>query len=369
MDTDLHVQALGHLHSHRPAQAQEVLRSALALNPLDGAAHLLMAQATAQTGDLVAAEQHARAATADQATRADGFSALARIIGLDEARAAEALEAATAAVGLEPQEWTYRCTLAIALVDVRDFASARAQADTAVRLAPADPAERSRALVTLARVLLADPAGRQQGYQVMREAAALDPTDPGLQQQVMIAQFTSGRRAEAVGTALATLRVTPTGSIAPLIARLSIYLLLRRVLGWMLLSAFLVPLVFFGILGSAGEPPLLTEAPDLVVRAGSAVGLALFALIGAVVLRPLRDRSIARAVWRFARRSALFWTAAVLVGLAVLCYLGGLVLGGLFFPAVPLPLFALLLAWIVHGQGARSLKAPDAASVLVAESR
>lgn len=359
-----------YLQARQAEKARELLRSALALNPTDGTALLLLAQTELASGDLAAAERHARAATADDDARANAFQALSRIIGLDDTRVTEAVGAAVSAVQLEPEEWSHRAVLATALTDARDFPAAVAQADAAVRLAPADPAERSRALAALARVYLADPANRQHGYRIMRDAAALDPTDPVLQQQIMVAQFTVGRRPEAIATALASLRVTPTAAVPPLIARFSMYFLLRRLLGWLLLVAFAVPLVFFGFIGNiGGDAAALETNPALIVRAGALVGLIGFGLVSAFVLRPLADRSVARAVWRFARRSALVWFDGVMIALAVLSYLLGLAIPEQFVPAVPLPFLLMLFARIVHGWGGVTLKLPSTASLVAQQAR
>ncbi|WP_203581535.1 tetratricopeptide repeat protein [Microbacterium hibisci] len=357
------------LDTGQPGRARELLRSALALDPTSGPAHLLTARAAAVTGDLAGAESHARAAAADPDTRAAGFQVLARILGLDDARAPEAVQAAASAVQIEPGEWSHRAVLALALSDVGDVPAAVAQAEAAVQLAPADPSERSRALVSLAQVFLAQPAGRERGYHLMREAAALDPTDAHLQLQVMIAQFTSGRRADAMRTAFASLRVTPTAAVPPLVARFSLYFLLRRLLGWLLLVSFAVPLVFFGIVGNLGEPSLLQTAPDAVVRTAGAVGLLAFAGVIALVLRPLFDRSTARAVWRFARRSGLAWCGGSLVVLALLSYAAALLLGAAAFAGVPLPLLLMIVAWLVHSIGAFALRLPDPATLLAAQAR
>lgn len=372
MDADPRAQAMTYLQVRQPDKARELLRSALAQNPTDGTALCMLAHVEASVGNLAEAERYARMATADAdaATRAAAFGTLSRLIGLDAARGREALEAASAAAQLEPEEWRHRAEVSAALADLRDFPAAEAQAMAAIQLSPVDPAERSRALVALARVYLADPAQRQRGYQVMREAAALDPTDPSLQQQVMSAQFTAGHRAEAIATAFASLRVTPTAAVPPLLARLSVYLLLRRLLGWLLLVAFAVPLLFFGIIGNiGGDAAALETDPALIVRAGAFVGLVGFGLVFAFVLRPLADRSVARAVWRFARRSALAWFDAVMIALAVLSYLTGLVVPLLFVPAVPLPFLLMLVTWLVHGWGGLALKTPSVGELMAQNNR
>lgn len=254
MDADPRAQAMTYLQVRQPDKARELLRSALAQNPTDGTALCMLAHVEASVGNLAEAERYARMATAN-ARHGDPRRRLRHAVAPDRARrrrGREALEAASAAAQLEPEEWRHRAEVSAALADLRDFPAAEAQAMAAIQLSPVDPAERSRALVALARVYLADPAQRQRGYQVMREAAALDPTDPSLQQQVMSAQFTAGHRAEAIATAFASLRVTPTAAVPPLLARLSVYLLLRRLLGWLLLVAFAVPLLFFGIIGNIG---------------------------------------------------------------------------------------------------------------------
>lgn len=367
MAMDRRAQAAMYIEAGQLDRARELLRSALALDPLDGMTLLLFARAEVLSGDLAAGEAHARAATADPELRAAAFDALARIIGVQEGRAAEAVEAAATAARLDPEEWTHRATLALALVDTRDIPAAITQADAAVQLAPHDPAERSRALVALARVYLADPRNRERGYAVMREAAALDPMDAALQQHVMIAQFSTGRRAEAIATAFACLRVTPTSKTPAVIARFSVYLLTHRVLGRLLLISFAVPLLFLGVVGNlGGEQTLLQSAPDLVMRAAALVGLAAFAAVLLRVLRPLRDPSTARAVWRFARRSALFWLGAAGVSISILCYLAVLVVGSVLFPGVPLPVMILFATWIVHSWGSASLRVPTAAQLLPA---
>ncbi|MGP3533793.1 tetratricopeptide repeat protein [Microbacterium sp. RD1] len=364
MAADVYEQAQAYLATNNPDKAKGVLRTALALNPLDGAAHLLSSQAEAMAGDLVAAEKHARAAAADAETRGDGFHALARVLGFDPARRAEAVEAATAAVQADPAAWRYRTTLAAALVDARNLPAAREQAEAAVRLAPADPDERARALVATARVFLADPQNRARGYDMVREAAAIDPTDSALQQQVMLAQFATGRRTDALRTALGTLRLTPTASVPPLIARFSVYFLLRRVLGWLLLTAFAVAILILGVVGNLGEPSLLERDPGPLVRIGSLVGLAAFASVLLLVFRPLQNLRTLRMVVRLSRRSALFWFGVGIVGACLLSYLLGVALGALFFPAVPLPVSLLLLGWIVHSFGAFTLRVPPPADLL-----
>lgn len=364
MAADPVLQAEVLLDAGQRSRAEELLLAALRLNPADGRAHLLMARAVASTGDLAGAERHARAATADPHTRAEAHRVLAQLIAFDDTRIREGVDAAARAVELEPDQWRHRAQLAIALADARDLPGAVAQADAAVRLAPDEPTQRARALVSLARVYLSAPHTRDRGHDLMRQAAALDPTDIALQQHIVIAQFATGRRAEAVATAVGVLRQTPTAAVPPVIARFSIYFLVRRLLGWLLLVSFLTPLISLGIVGSAGEPSLLGRAPDLVSRLGALGGLAGFALVAFLVLRPLREPAVARAVWRFARRSALFWTSAVLVGLAVASYLLALVMGAAFIAGIPLPLAVLILARLVHGFGAATLKTPDAAELI-----
>lgn len=356
-------QAVILLDAGQTTKARALLRSALAQSPTDGRAHLLMARAEALGGDLAAGERHARSAAADPDTRAAALELLARILGFDRTRVREAVEAASAAVQADPQNWSHRAALALALSDARDVANATAQAEAAVQLAPADPVERSRALMSLARVFLADPAHRERGYRVMRDAAALDPTDPALQQQVMIAQFQSGRRAEAVRTALESLRVTPTAAVPPLLARLSVYFVLRRLLWWCLLVTFAVPLVFIGILSN------IVDAPDALVRAAAATGLVALAGTVALTLRPLRDAATRRAVWRFARRRVPTWIAAVALALSMLGYAVALVLGEAAFAGVTLPLALVLVAVLAHALGAFGLRVPSAASMLAAQSR
>lgn len=364
MAGDRLAQAAVSIESGQFDTARELLRSALALNPLDGTALLLFARVDALSGDLNAGEVHARAATADAEVRAAAFAAVAKIVGLQEGRAGEALEAADAAVRLEPDEWSHRATLAQALLDARDMPNAIAQADAAVQLAPPDPAERSRALVVLAQVYLADPGNRERGYAVMREAVSLDPTDPALRQQVMLAQFATGRRAEAIGTALASLRVMPTSRVPVVIARFSVYFLTRRVVGWLLLAAFALPLVSFGIVGNIGDPSLLQAAPEIVIRVAALVGIAAFGAVLFATLKPLRDPATARAVWKFGRRSALFWFAAIAVAISALSYVLALILGPLFFAGVPLPFLILGVTWVVHSWGALTLRFPSTASLL-----
>lgn len=332
-------------------QARELLRGVLAEDPADGAALLLLARTDSEAGDVAAARAHAQQAANIPQWRPEAAMLLARLVSADpQSPDAESVSWAAEAVRLAPDEWRYRSMLAACLSDAGHHDDAIAQAQIAVQMAPQDPDTRAWALTALGRTLAASPAHRRQGAEVMREASALEPTDPAIAQSLAIAQFSAGKRADAIATALRVLRVTPTERSLPLLSATALFLLVRRALGWLLIVAWTVPMVFIGALGT-----LL--GPVATARIGGAVGLVLVATVAVLDLAPLRDASVRRAVWRVARRRPVVWIVLILVAVSMLCYTAALAFG--WFVGVALPALVITSARIIHAYSAFGLRAPE----------
>lgn len=332
-------------------EARRLLRGVLAEDSTDAAALLLLARAESEAGDAAAARAHALQAANIPEMRAEATIMLAQLASADpQTPDSEAVGWAAEAVRLAPDEWRYRSMLAACLSDVGQHADAIAQAETGVRLAPQGPDTQAWALTVLGRTLAASPAHRRHGVEVMRQASALEPTDPTIAQNLAIAQFQAGNRADAIVTAMRVLRVTPTERSLPLLSATALFLLVRRALGWLMIVGWTVPILFIGALGSL-------FGPGPASRIGGAVGLALIALVMLLDLAPLRDASIRRAVWRVARRRPVVWIVLILVAFCVLCYVAALVLG--WFVGLALPALVITFARIVHGYSALALRAPN----------
>ncbi|MFE1665199.1 tetratricopeptide repeat protein [Microbacterium sp. P02] len=357
VDSAAHERAEAYIAARQLDRARDELNAALRQDPNDGDALIMLSQVATFSGDLAGSEQMARLACAIPEHRAYGLVAFARVVGVrGPERAPEALAAATEAVNLEPQIWQMRAALASALADTRDYENARVQAEAAVQLAGADPGERAGALVGLARVFAATPGGQPRAYAVATEAAALDPTNPRIQQLLTETEFGSGKRADALASALAILRQSPTAVLPPVIAQFSLYLLIRRAVGFLLLTSIGVAIVFLGFFGEA-------LGQSAAARLGGGAGLAAYVAVLLTTLGPLTDPSIRRPVWRFGKRRASVWIALVLVVSALLCYsVLALILGS--FAGVAFPFALMLIAWIAHLFAAFGLSVPDLESVL-----
>lgn len=352
--TDSLARAEFHLDAGQYGPARELVEGVLRQDPHSGAAHLLMARVQVSTGDLLGAEQSARLAMAIPEARAPGLFVLSRVVGLDPRRAGEALDAATEAVRLDPNEWRYRDLLGERLVDVRDFPNAIAQAEIAVRLAPEDPDEKATALRGLAQVSLNVPGHGWRAYQAAHQAVALDPTNPAGHQMLAAVQLGLQQHSKAVFSSLAVLRDDPTAVLPPTLLTFALYFLVRRTLGFMLLAAWMVPMLAIGV----GSNIVDIETQNaLLGRVGGALGIVLFALVVLLVFRPIAQPSVRRAVWRTGRKLGWFRMDLVFVALALLGYL--LALGPGWLLAIPPVAFLMIIAWIAHGVAARSLRFPE----------
>lgn len=324
-------------------EARQLLRGVLAEDPTDGAALLLLARTDAEAGDDASARASAMQAANIPHLRPEASLLLARLASDDT----EAVRWTQEAVRLAPDEWRYRSMLAAALANVGRHGDAIAQAEAGVEMAPQDPDTQAWALTALGYALAASPGQRKHGVEVMRRAAALDPTDPAIAHYLAFAQFQAGQRAGAIETALRVLRVTPTERSLPLLSATALFLLVRRALSWLIPVVWIVPIVFIGFLSS-----VIGLAP--ASRLGGAVGLALVGVIVTLDLSPLREASIRRSVWRVARRRPVMWVVLTLIGISVICYLAALVLG--WFGGVAWPAFVVTLAYIIHSYSALALR-------------
>lgn len=342
-------QAQGLLDFGKPDRALELLRAALAGDPTHPGLHLAAGVAQHALGAHAEAEAHARAAAADPELRGDALQLLSLTLATDPKRRREALEAAAAAVEVDPHEWRYRRTLALALLRLGRSGDAFTEAHIAVGLTT-DEHDRARALAVLAAVRAAQgdrPAARSTAAEALRN----DPTALDLLDVLMRVQLATGQRAEAMSTALAVLRQAPTDRETAGLARIALYLIERRLLGWLLLVAFLVPMLTFGMIssiqGGFGDGTGLVEQTGF--RLGCAVALAGALAVIALVLRPLRDAGVRHAVLRFAHRVVRSWLVAAAIAAMLLCYLAGIVLGTFIFPVLTLPLLLLIVTRWLHG--------------------
>ncbi|MBQ9916548.1 MAG: tetratricopeptide repeat protein [Microbacterium sp.] len=326
-----------YLQAGRPIEARTQLRAILAESPTDARAHLLSARAEILLGDPPSAEAHARAATADPDVRAVAFGVLSEIVGLDPLRKAEAVDLASAAVRADPADWQLRGILGRSLARTGDLGNAWAQAEEGVRLAPNDPSSRARALVDLARVPLADRRGGQRMRAIMRDAAALDPTDPEVVSMLAVAQLHAGRRREAIATSLGVLRSSPTDRFPVVVARVAMHAIVARfslvLLGVGLLAPVAAGLVARGTV--SGTP----------ARVGGAVGLTAIAVAVTLMVRSLTRAIDRRRLWTLVRRQAGFWVGVAAVAIAVVIYAVGLIFGVFL---LPLPLLAFLVVVLIY---------------------
>ena len=135
----------------------------------------------------------------------------------------------------------------------------------------------------------------------------------------------------------------------PYLAQLSVAMLLRRLLGCVAVVAVFA--AGFG-LGGLTEPYLAQIGP----RASAITAALVIGVLAAVVLRPLRDRATARAVWLFARRRKIEVVAGGTVALIFLGYVVTAVTG-LLAPLGLAPLLALAV-WTVHEVKLNELRMP-----------
>ena len=351
MHDDAIRQAQGLLRAGMADRALLLLRAGLALDPGDARLHLLTAAAHHELGAHAEAERHARIATSAPELAASAWTTVAAAIGATGERRPEAVDAAWRAVQHDPHSADRRTTLAGMLLRADRPLDAIAEARQAVGLARDDP-DRARALAVLASAHAVN-RDRAAARAHARQAVAHDPTDPHLLDTLMRVQLTTGQRAEAMASALAVLRQAPTETAPPALARIALYLVEHRLVLALLLVSFLAPLLSFGglaaALGDLDDP----AAGGLIVRVGGAIGLAGAAAAIAWRLAPLRDASVRRAVWRFARRSPRSWFVLVAIALMLLSYLAAHALGELVFPAVPGPFLLLTATWWVHGVAGR----------------
>lgn len=353
------------LDVHQADKARDLALAALRLDPTDGVALFILARTSLITGDLAEAEKHFRASTADPASRAEAFHELSKLLSLTPAREGESAEAAFAAVQLDPQDWRYRNNYAQTLRESGDTAGAMREADAALRLAPIDPAERTQAMSRIGLTLLRLPT-RNHGLSLIAEATALDPTDASLQMNLLTAQASTKSWAAALPTAAAYSALEPTSPLPPLIARVSVFMLTRRVLGWMALIGFVAPMTIAPL---GANPELSNTLSPVLVRAYCLLAVLGFLLVCGVVFRPLASRSGVRALWLFARRSALAWFGAVTIAVCVICYLLGLIMGPAALVIPMLPLIVFPVAWWLHGWGVHALRMPDVQTLIAQHLR
>ena len=358
MHDDAIRRAQGLLQAGMADRALPIVRAALALDPADARLHLLAAAAHHDLGGHADAERHARIAAGAPELAAGAWQLVAAAIGATGERRDEAVDAARRAVQLDPHAADRRATLAAMLVRAGRSADAIAEARQSVALADDDPG-RARALAVLATAHAAN-RDRREAREHARRAVAHDPTAVHLLDTLMRVQLATGQRAEAMASALAVLRQAPTEAAPPVLARIALYLVEHRLVGWLLVVSFVVPLVVFGGGGALGALDDGSPHAGLVVRLGGALGLAATGGVLARLLAPLRDAGVRRAVARFARRSPRSWFVGVVVALMALSYLAALVLGELAFPGVPAPFLLLLVAWCAHGLAARAVPTPGA---------
>lgn len=331
-----------------PHKARLILELVLAQHPDYGPALLAMAYVRMELGDPATAERDARLALAHPDLRAEAASVLARIIATRDL--GEAVTWAVEAVNLEPAQSAHRLVLARVLRERGALAEAREQADAGLATA-VSAEERLQALITVSSIAMRDPRRAGEALLSAQDAVRIDPTDPQATQILAAAQMVAGRRAEAAATALRVLRENPLAQVPPYIAQLSVAMLLRRLLGWVAVVA--VFSAGFG-LGSLSEPYLAQIGP----RVSATLAALAIAVLGAVVLGPLRDRATARAVWLFARRRKIEVVAG---GTVAVIFLGYVITAatGLLAPLGVAPFLALAV-WTVHEVKINELRTPAA---------
>jgi tetratricopeptide (TPR) repeat protein len=131
----LHLLGIIRLQSHRPADAAELIRHAIAIDPRVAAYHKNLAESLRQLRDLRGAEQSYRAAIAINPNDAQSLSNLAGILRLLDRRneSIELLERATKVNPTYPQGFN---NLGTTLVDVGRLDEAEAALRSALRLDP-----------------------------------------------------------------------------------------------------------------------------------------------------------------------------------------------------------------------------------------
>lgn len=348
MASDPLAEARRYLALGEPHKARLMLELVLSQYPDHGPALLLMAYVRIDLGDFAAAERDARLALAQPTLRAEAASVLARTIAARDL--GEAVTWAVEAVNLEPARSEHRLVLARLLRERGALAEAREQADAGLATA-VSPDERVRALITACSIAVRTPGRSGEALLIAQDAVRIDPTDPMATQMLAAAQMVAGRRAEAAATALRVLRENPLAQVPPYLAQLSVAMLLRRLLGCVAVVAVFA--AGFG-LGSLSEPYLAQIGP----RASAITAALVIGVLAAVVLRPLRDRATARAVWLFARRRKIEVVAGGTVALIFVGYVVTAVTG-LLAPLGLAPLLALAV-WTVHEVKLNGLPTPAA---------
>lgn len=367
MDADAIARSLTFLDAHQPDRARDLALHALAQNPLDGQAHMVLSRVALIAGDFSASESHLRSATGDPDASADAYAELARLIGLDGERASEAADAAATAVRLDPESWRHRDTYATALAHVGDAAGATRESDAALSLAPADPVDRAQVMSRVGLTLVQQPGNRARGLALVSEANALDPVDPQLRLHLISALTLRRRWASAVAAAGAALALDPRSPLPPLVARVAVFMITRRTLGWMAIVSFLAPMLVLAPFSAIGS--LDDAIGEIAVRAMCVAALIVDAVITVLVLRPLLTRGGRRTLWTFSHRSAMTWFGGAAIATALVCYLIGVAWGPSSTAIPMLPVLLLPVAWWVHGWGVRALPTGDVQAAVVQQLR
>lgn len=159
------------------AAAQATLQTHLATNPGDGAARIELSRVLLMQRDAAGAEAQARVATEDPRVMAWAQAALARIIGLDTRRAAEALDWAQRAVTAQQTDADIQLVYAARLADVGRVAESVAVFERAISLSPPDPLLRARAHTSAAVALVNTTDGRATARRHATTALQLDPSN------------------------------------------------------------------------------------------------------------------------------------------------------------------------------------------------
>ncbi|GAA3669961.1 hypothetical protein [Microbacterium marinilacus] len=344
------------------ARAQQLVRSHLAEHPDDARGVFLHAHLSLMAGDAAEAERAALLVAGTELR--EGAARILTGALLAQGRPDEAAEWARVALALAPEDWSTYLMYASVQEAQGDRQGAQVSAHEGVEVATrsGDPADRARALVGYARILLSTRGRPQLALQAAEEALSTEPSDLEAASVLALAQLASRRAGPALATSLSVLRQTPLDAGLPVVARYAVHILLGRFVGRLLLLS--IPLVY--VLLGGGEaldavwPSDATNSgfdlsPGVAVasRVAGALGLGVVALVGRWTFGPLIDPAVRTPVLRYARRRVSAWIQAVLVGLAVLLYLVALVLG---FPfAIPMVPMLMLFAWILQGYAAWGL--------------
>lgn len=248
----------------------------------------------------------------------------------------DTLQAALSAVSADPQNWVAHLDLASELSLRQDHAGALREGNYGVELSPEQPRERASALIRLAQLVLL-AGDRRQAAAIAASALTLQPTN-----SVVItwsADFArrAGRHVEAIR--IASTDPHPESESVD-IAKLAVFQLTARLVGWLLVVAFATALTFIGILGQIVDT-------QLAARLGGIAGLLGFAAVITTTLRPLTDLDIAASLWQFARRSVRTVIAGIAILAAAICY-ALLAINLAQYAGIALPFGLMLITRIIH---------------------